>query len=120
MNNVPSRVEFLEEIVETFLQRMAQVESTIKYRLADSVQRQQKHMIMSVKMFLRRANIRQLQKPIRRSTTVYGLLYTGTTLGEVTTCVDCTLEQFSQISRDISLKEFQCEFWPSLSATQTR
>lgn len=106
------------EALEVCFKRLGRVERTIRSRF-DNMSMEPHDYHVTVVRFLRRALLRQLQRPFRRATIGNGVVHAGHSLGFVSTHVDCTLRDFAAMAGDLCDDIFNAQFWPSLTAARS-
>lgn len=115
-----NRLEELEKGMSMCLQRICSLEIATELQHMSNIKGMNQDYHKTVLHFLRRAILRQLQRPFKRSCTGSGVVDGGHTAGAVSARVDCSLRDFASVAGDLSGTEHGVSFSPSLSAIQNR
>lgn len=114
-----SRITQVEKATDMCLQRLENLERSLQVNRTKELCTTNREKLFTLKGFMRRAVLQQLQKPFRRSNTGSGIVDGGHAVGFVAAHVYCTLKDFASLSMDASNSQLQAMFFPSLTAIQS-
>lgn len=95
------QINALQDTMSTYIRRLCSVEKRLLSNRLDSLQYDNGRSTTALKRFLRRAILRELQKPMKRSTIGTGFVDGGQSIGSISAGVDCTQKEFSSITSEI-------------------